>query len=363
MIFNTYLPTYLRLYINVFIQYDMRISKSLILSLAQLCLLPVNAQQHITVQELRDGYIRQYVQKEKPQDLMSNDVVAFRLTSQPLPPKGVALAYDFMENTKELRKAGKVELPPSKYIVTFDSYSRKENLRIYWVGLRDSTATEREAQVRASLTKSYGIVRLGGSVEAVPAVWVRGDVHTLHAPFYYGGFIMSDKTSFCIRMPQKGKENLGSASDETIVVGQVAKDFSDMLCRAQRGNKVFVSRKPVYEPHVVTSGALKLLARDVNALIPKGNSHVTGIKCYPLQLIANDNGMLVASPVQPESFNEEDKKLIGTLNEALQKIPSGTLWTACTIDGRPYTCANVEATYMGESGQWWFEECSRVQMK
>ena len=341
----------------------MKISKSLILSLSQLCLLTANAQQRITVQELRDGYIRQYIRQEKPQDLTSNDVVAFRLTSQPLPPHGVALVFDFMENTATLRKAGKVELPPSKYIVTFDSYSRKENLRIYWVGLRDSTATERESQIRASLKKSYGVVRLGDSVEAVPALWVRGDVYTLHAPYEYGGFMMSDTRSFCIHMPQKGKENLGSASDETIVPGQVTKDFSNMLYRAQRGDKVFVSRKPVYEPRVVTSGALKLLARDVNALIPKESRYVTGIKCYPLQLVVNDNEKLVAAPAQPESFNEEDKKLIGTLNEALQKIPAGTLWTACTIDGRPYTCANVEATYMGESGQWWFEECTRSQIK
>ena len=37
----------------------------------------MHAQQHMTVQELRDGYIRQYIRQEKPQDLMSNDVVAF----------------------------------------------------------------------------------------------------------------------------------------------------------------------------------------------------------------------------------------------------------------------------------------------
>ena len=310
--------------------------------------------QNFTIDDYRKGFDRQYGQCVSAPDMSRYDKIIFSskfLTETDRLPE---INITYLNEDQHLRTAGKVKLPPSLYL---EQCKDEGPCTLCWVGLRDSTQKELEADIRAKLKKRYGSMDVGKGIEVVPAVWYSGTLQRNANPDWYGGFLVS-----------------GFYSEQDIVKGvSVGKlRYNRMPGSSLRADVKFINTQHLNKNIVVKNDSpslplamvklsLNLLARDLNRTLNKRPEKDSREKySYPIIIMTDSLRKSHVYAVYPDSLDDVGKQHLASLSWAMDQQPTGLFSSSQTSDGRWFHALFVKATYSDYLGRWTFDEYPRV---
>lgn len=332
--------------------------KSIILTIS-LCLsicTHTQSQTYISPEEMCYGYVKQYLNKEKLPTLEDLDIVYFVYNDETdaFKKENDDSHYLYMQQCPTLRTACGFILPPSIYVATIRSWNDTDDAKLYWIGLRDSSATGDYQKLKDALKGKYGSTMMGTHCEAIPAKWFAGDIFAQSKPVLHGGNYMSCYQTLRIHIADDQDTDKSNVVKYTKPKGKMYSDFVDIMCLWRHGNRASYAKGRALSQEDRAEGAIHLLSRDLRDIMIKNKSiKDKTIKLYNLVLMHDEKGNTIAQPVSQESLSPDDRTRIKKLNAALKRLPSHSIGDTYTLDGRLYPGACVDATY--DNGLWWME--------
>lgn len=313
------------------------------------------AQTYVSSQDMREGYVRQYLKKEKFPSLKDYDIVYFKY-EEGLDFRGLSendSLCSYMQLCPKLRKAGNITLPPSVYVVTIKSWQNTDGAQLFWVKTRSSTSSADAQRIKDTLKSAYKSVTICEGGEAVPVEWFSGDIFTQYQPVLHGGYYMSTYPTQCIHVTDSQDAANSHVTELSKTKGKMYADICDILGTWRHGNTALHANAKFLPPRKRAEGAIHLLSRDLRNVMAKKNAKSDGIKLYNLVLTYDKKGRTMAMPAQSVSLLPEDVVRIKELNTSLKKLPLHSIGDTYTLDGRLYPGVCVDATY--DNGLWWME--------
>lgn len=310
--------------------------------------------QDFTIDDYRKGFDRQYSQCVSAPDMSRCDRMISSskyLTEIEWLPE---INITYLNEDQHLRTAGKVKLPPSFYL---ELCKGEGQCTLCWVGLRDSTQKDLEADIRAKLKKRYGSMDVGKGIEVVPAVWYSGTLQRNTNLDWYGGFLVSGLYS---------EQNIAKG----VLVGELR--YNRMPGSSLRADVKFINTQQMNKNLVVKNDSpslpltmvklsLNLLVRDLNRTLNNRPDKDSRKKySYPIIIMTDSLRKSHIYAVYPDSLDEVGKQHLVSLSRAMDQQPAGLFSSSQTSDGRWFNALLVKATYSDFLGRWTFDEYPRV---
>lgn len=316
----------------------------------------IAAQDSPSLDELRKGFVLQYNQHSANPDMKSYDRVIgdSRILTGFLPDE----RYSYMDVNPKLRRAGKIQIPPSLYLIEPRKSDSDEIVSdFYWIGLRDSM-TVAEKKLRERLIKKYGCVMLEDSIPAVPVKWFNGRIRVTSMPDRYGDFLVStlqlehSVNNACIVSKDFKAKSILTSSLKTDIAA-INRNSSGV---------VFHTTNPQYREGLRNT-SLNLLARDLSRTLQKGgNINSREYHTIPIIITTDAQQKSHIEAVFPDSLQGEDSIRFSELQRAMELQPAGILSCAWTVGGRWFNALFIKATFYESSGRWIFDEYPRVHL-
>ena len=286
--------------------------------------LPIHSQQY-TIEELKQGFYDQYVEK-------TIDSSAYRVDSL-----NMANLHHYYEShdriilcpSDSLHQAGKLRLPLSRFVWITEVIGEKD--RLYWQDALEVEDSVEYQKLRTQLVKKYGHIFLDDGTELIPANWFTGDLKLLTNAFVYGGEVVAywlRKTHVVegsIQFHEEGNpfyynryrgapllEREASSIEKTRLDGKMEIRVDGHTSREERALK--------------TAKGLALFARDINRCID--NRLLFSMqtrKEYSVMLYLDENTLKAhLHPLLPQELTDEDRLQFSLLSTAVEQQPAGT---------------------------------------
>ena len=288
--------------------------------------LPIHSQRY-TIEELKQGFYDQYVEKQGNKDENQFDLL------EEVDKRTVLseTSLDYICDSILIRHAGGISLPPSKYVYMTDDEVGEQTTKLYWMGtLTDSHSKECE-KLREKLKKKYGYVPLRGDTVLIPAKWLSSEqFDCIVNPFRYG----NTWVSYRCRRAKISEGKFICAPDELPFVS-FRKPYNEMEEIVNQISWVRLDRKL---PSIRVGGdmglearallckkGLTLFARDINRLIDKRLIPEEMKKEYSIMLYLDEDTLKAhVHPLLPQELTDEDRLLLSLLSTAVEQQPAGT---------------------------------------
>lgn len=344
-------------------------------AVSMVLVMPALHAQEYTVEELRQGFFEQYVERMSRKENSTAELdMLFHGNSRNIWDKDSTNC--FLYHAETLRDAGKIHLPPSKYVVieeelysevahhiywysTNDTagslYSAREipetrkngkvryaykkedennpgfAYRLYWKSIRDTSNTELDKELRNALCKIYGCLTLDDGTVLIPAKWFSGEILAAFDPFVFGNTLVTDHL-------QKGQVKNGEFSltrmspytDEYWYFScKIIHDVRDIgRTPHKEGIKVAYFGTPnAKERERLYREGLTLFARDINRCLDESTlpESIEGeYREYDVMLYLDEKNKAHLYPLLPRELTNEDRILLSSLSNAVEQQPAGT---------------------------------------
>ena len=351
--------------------------------------------QEYSVDELKQRFRSQYVEKYSAEgnDTMKLDVLQTGYDGKIFTKSN---EHCFLYLSEMLRTAGKIHLPPSRYVQMgekLDTTSAKDTHQVYyestgtwytahklpstgkdgkrqyeyekltqtdaayhlyWQSIRDTSDTEQDERLRNALRKKYGCVTLADGTILIPAKWFSGEILAAFNPFVYGNTLVTDHL-------RKGQIKDGeylldnmmcpSKDEHWYSSCSIMHDANDIsLTPLKEGQRTVMVGTPSGErlEHIYRR-SLTLFARDINRCIDKRLLPDTLKKEYDVMLYLDENNKAHLYPLLSYDLTNEDKLLLSTLSTAVEQQPTGTFGKLLSARG-PFPAIYLRVRF--SRGKW-----------
>ena len=309
--------------------------------------LPIHSQQY-TIEELKQGFYDQYVEKKENTFFMSMEPLLLASGSDFLDNFGVKY---FLCPSESLHQVEKLNIPPSNFVI----YRMSDDKRILcWMSTLQDSDTKENVALRKTLQKKFGTIPLQGDTVLVPAKWFSGQIRYLLDPFVYGHEIVSDRLE------------MDSVADGVILARNKDQRYvywtpSYLETDSRRISnkrtdtiiKVVMDGKP--DVHLENARGMALYERDINrfidnSLIPNDYEYD---KQYAIMLYLDEGGGGHLNVLLPQELNMEDRLLLTILATAIENQPKHTFAGYVSARGR-FPAIYLKAYF--SKGHWTFED-------
>ena len=142
--------------------------------------------------ELKEGFITQYIKKESTKTLDSLDILYW--STKDSSRKDWKEPKFYLLGNSSLHKADDISLPVSTfaYLNETDNKTGHDVHTLYWIEPRLPHFREYE-QLKRKLRKKYGYITLRDSTILIPAKWFSGEIKFMESPFLYGNQFISKR--------------------------------------------------------------------------------------------------------------------------------------------------------------------------
>ena len=303
--------------------------------------------------ELKAGFYAQYVDKKENASLTKMEPLFSASDTIFLHTFGDEY---FLCPSVPLHQAGKLNLPPSKFVI----YNTSENQRILcWMDVLQDAGSKENTSLRKTLQKKYGSIPMQGDTVLVPAKWFTGQLRRMSNPFLYGNEVVA-----------RGLQ-ADSVAEGTIVeweeddnrrhnywAGSYLERDARMITKRRTDSRVFVTmdgQRDTSALHLENERGMALYERDINRcidarLLPRELNYD---KEYSIMLYLDEGGKAHLNALLPRELTIEDRLLLTILATAVEYQPKHSFAGYVSARGR-FPAVYLKAHFRG--GKWYFHD-------
>lgn len=259
---------------------------------------------------------------------------------------------NYVVPNKLLTNAGKIELPPSNFVI-YQQNGSDDYTYFYWAGFRNSEQVQNAAKLKSDLFKHFGRFDINNTLTVVHATWIPGRIYVLTDPFQYGTTYVSYhmrsirfEDGCVMQLRDSDSIVLGSSSLE-----KEAEYLVDGTYFMARQEEFMTREERQRDDEWHSYRALCLFGRDVTRLCtPQSNSNTQ----YSLLFYFDAHRKVHVEVLLPQRLNDVDKEQISQLTNAVALQPPKLFGSSFTIDGRVFPGIYVKAAY--KKNGWIFRD-------
>ena len=321
--------------------------------LLTVCSLAQELPQPYSIDDLKAGFYSQYVDKNENDALTKMEPLLSAYGRNFLDTFGDTR---FLCPSESLHQAGKLNIPPSKFVFYEDSTS-VERFILCWMDVLQDADSKENTALRKALQKKYGSIPMQGDTVLVPAKWFTGQLRILTNPFLYGDEVVS-------RRLQTDSVAEGSFVDwkddqrHSYWAGSYLERDARMIMKRRTDSRVLVTmdgQRDTTAEHLQNERGMALFERDINRciddrLLPK---ELSFNKEYSIMLYLNEGGKARLSVLLPKELTLEDRLLLTVLATAVEYQPKNSFAGYVSARGR-FPVVYLKAHFRG--GKWFFHD-------
>jgi hypothetical protein len=287
-------------------------------------LLPWGQKNNFSYEELKEGFYKQYVNKDANATIDSMDVLYW--ASKISFKKDETEPKYYLCSIPSLHKADDITLPASRfaYLDEYIDSTGNEIHVLYWIEPKQHPHSKENEKLKKSLRKRYGYVTLSDSTTLIPAKWFSGELRFLESPFLYGNQFVSKRLctvpltsgAFC---PKEKEAPAFSSWWKT--GGELEFTIYQLASMQENG-----WRTPSdMSPQLKSEKALFLFSKEVSrhfdfSLLPDDYRS----KKFTVMLRLDETLKAHLYALQPEELSIEDRLILTALSMAVEQQPAAS---------------------------------------
>ncbi len=286
-------------------------------------LLAWGQKESFSYEELKNGFITQYIKKNSTKSLDSLDILYWTSIND-FQTINSTSSYYIIPNSP-LHRAGDLLLPVSKfvYLSEFIDTLANEVHQLYWIEPRHNFLSKEDIKLKNKMRKKYGYVILNDTTTLIPAKWFSGELNFLESPYLYGNEYVSNR--LCTVLLTHGKFcpqriETPAFSSQWKIGGELDFTISQIENMQENGRRM---NNPI-SPQLKREKALLLFSKQISqyfdfSFLPADYQS----KKYTIMLRLDETLKAHLYVLQPEELHIEDRLVLTALSMAVEQQPAG----------------------------------------